>query len=94
MSNFMVFALENLLLRCGVPANKHSKVFQETFAVCADVTSVYDINFPDAMDTNAAVINRGVVVSRYGGARGKIGTTEATSDCLYWLRTICNNVKY
>lgn len=93
-SMFMVYALENILLRCGVPTHQKAKAFRDALAVCADVTSVYDFNFPDTMDTNAAVMNRGVVLSRYGGSRGKFGTTETTSDCLHRIRKICKGLKY
>ena len=41
----------------------------------------------------AAVLNKGVAIERYTGARGKSGTSEATTELLDRLRRAVNNDK-
>lgn len=53
-------------------------------AISADVSAVYDANFPDAHEKlNAAVINNGIIVERYTGSGGKSGSSEAGVETLY-----------
>ncbi len=53
----------------------------------ADVSSAYDPNFPEAFEKrNCSEINCGAVLSKYTGARGKSGTSDASAEFLGWLR--------
>ncbi|WP_420829634.1 aminopeptidase [Crassaminicella indica] len=58
----------------------------------ADVGAAFDPNFPDVLDKrNAAFIGKGVLVSKYTGARGKSGCNDANAEFLGELRKIFRN---
>ncbi len=47
----------------------------------ADVNAALDPTFPDVMERkNASFVNYGVVVTKYTGARGKSGTSDASAE--------------
>ena len=47
----------------------------------ADVNVAYDPNFPEVFEKrNTAMLNHGVVLSKYTGARGKSGTSDASAE--------------
>ena len=47
----------------------------------ADVNVAYDPNFPEVFEKrNAAMLNHGVVLSKYTGSRGKSGTSDASAE--------------
>jgi aspartyl aminopeptidase len=47
----------------------------------ADVNAAYDPTFPEPFEKrNASFLNRGVVVTKYTGARGKSGTNDASAE--------------
>jgi len=53
----------------------------------ADVSAAYDPNFAEAFEKrNCSEINCGAVLSKYTGARGKSGTSDAAAEFLGWLR--------
>ena len=53
----------------------------------ADVTAAYDPNYSGTHDLyNAAYMGKGLVVSKYGGSRGKAGSNDAHAEFLGKLR--------
>ena len=55
----------------------------------ADVNVAYDPNYPEVFEKrNSAFINHGVVISKYTGARGKSGTSDASAEFLGYIRSI------
>ncbi|MCQ2427809.1 MAG: aminopeptidase [Clostridia bacterium] len=53
----------------------------------ADVSAAYDPNFPEAFEKrNSSLMNCGVVLTKYTGARGKSGTNDASAEFIGWLR--------
>ena len=49
-------------------------VLSRSRCLSADVNAAFDPTFPDVIEKkNAAYLNRGVVVTKYTGSRGKIG---------------------
>lgn len=55
----------------------------------ADVGAGFDPNFPDVLDKrNAAYIGKGILVSKYTGARGKSGSNDANAEYLGEIRQI------
>ena len=55
----------------------------------ADVNVAFDPNFPEVFEKrNTAFINHGVVISKYTGARGKSGTSDASAEFLGHIRSI------
>lgn len=55
----------------------------------ADVNAAYDPNFGEVYETkNSSYINEGVVMTKYTGARGKSGTSDATAEFVGFVRKI------
>ena len=61
----------------------------------ADVNAAFDPTFPDVMEKrNACMLNYGAVITKYTGARGKGGTSDASAEFVAWIRNTLdkNNV--
>lgn len=55
----------------------------------ADVAACYDPNFAEVFEkNNTAMLNCGVVLTKYTGSRGKGGTNDASAEYIGWLRGI------
>ena len=55
----------------------------------ADVAACYDPNFAEVFEkNNTPLLNCGVVLTKYTGARGKGGTNDASAEYIGWLRGI------
>ena len=60
----------------------------------ADVTAAVDPNFPGTHDShNAAYAGKGLVISKYGGSRGKAGCNDAHAEFLGRLRSCFNDAR-
>ncbi|MHB8916862.1 MAG: aminopeptidase, partial [Desulfocucumaceae bacterium] len=60
-------------------------------AISADVNAALDPNYEEVMDKmNAARLGRGVVLTRYTGARGKSGSSEPGAEYVARVREIFN----
>ena len=58
----------------------------------ADVSAGFDPTFPEVMDRrNASYLNYGVVVTKYNGARGKSGTSDASAEYVAYVRGMLEN---
>lgn len=56
-------------------------VLSASECLSADVNAAFDPTFPEVNErNNCAYINRGVVVTKYTGARGKSGTSDASAE--------------
>lgn len=63
----------------------------------ADVTAAYDPNYPSVLEKkNSSYFGRGLVFSKYTGARGKSGCNDANAEFMAWLRKVMdsNNVSF
>lgn len=63
----------------------------------SDVTVAYDPNYPSVLEkNNTAYFGKGIVFSKYTGARGKSGCNDANPEYIAWLRNIMdkNDVDY
>ncbi len=61
-------------------------VRQNSKCLSADVNVAYDPNFPEVFERrNTAFINHGVVLSKYTGARGKSGTSDASAEMVSFV---------
>ncbi|MBQ8249230.1 MAG: aminopeptidase, partial [Clostridia bacterium] len=57
----------------------------------ADVNVAYDPNFPEVFEKrNTAYLNHGVVLSKYTGARGKSGTSDAAAEFVSFVTNTFN----
>lgn len=55
----------------------------------ADVSAAFDPNFGDVYESrNNSYINKGVVVTKYTGSRGKSGTSDASAEFVGWVRSL------
>ena len=70
------------------------KTFLNTKAISADVTAGLDPDFPDVHEkNNAARIGYGPSITKYTGARGKSGASDASAEYVGWLRQVLNQNK-
>ena len=57
----------------------------------SDVGATYDPNFDEVYEKrNAALINCGVAMCKFTGARGKSGTSDASAELVGWVRRCLN----
>ena len=58
------------------------------------MNAAFDPNFADVFEKrNTAFLNRGVVITKYTGARGKSGTNDASAEFMGKVRTVLENGK-
>lgn len=68
------------------------RVLSKSKCLSADVNAAFDPTFPEVNEANnAAFINHGVVITKYTGARGKSGTSDANAEFVSYVRSIMNN---
>lgn len=70
-------------------------VLSKSKCLSADVNAAFDPTFGDVHEKmNAAFVNHGVVVTKYTGARGKGGTSDASAEFVAYVRNLMdsNNV--
>lgn len=70
---------------------KVKRAMANSKVLSADVAAGYDPNFPDAYEKrNSAYLGRGVVISKYTGARGKSGCNDANAEFTAEIRRVFN----
>lgn len=70
----------------GLPARD---VLRLSECLSADVNAAFDPTFPSVLDKlNAAYLNKGIVVTKYTGSRGKSGTSDASAEFMGRVRDI------
>ncbi len=63
--------------------------FQKSFCLSADVTAGFDPNYPEVYEKrNSALLNYGMGICKYTGARGKGGASDASAEVVSYLRRI------
>lgn len=64
-------------------------VLSHSRCLSADVNAAYDPTFPDVTEPmNTAYLNRGVVVTKFTGSRGKGGTSDASAEYVGYVRRL------
>ena len=64
-------------------------LISNTECLSADVNAAFDPTFPDVVERrNAAFLNYGVVVTKFTGARGKSGTSDASAEFVGRVRAL------
>ena len=62
---------------------------ENSVCLSADVGGAYDSCYGEAYDAkNSAYINKGVVVTKYTGARGKSGSSDASAELVYKITSL------
>ena len=70
----------------GVPLKA---CYESSFCLSADVTAAYDPNFAEVYEVrNSAFFNYGVSISKYTGARGKSGASDASAEVVGYVRRV------
>ena len=68
------------------------RALENSSMLSADVNSLHDPQFPDVSSpNNMAKLNCGIVLSKYTGARGKSGASDASAEFMSKIRTIFND---
>lgn len=66
-----------------------TRALRNSKCLSADVNAGFDPTFPDVMERkNASFLNYGVVVTKYTGARGKSGTSDASAEYVAEVRAM------
>jgi len=92
-SRFLEMFLMDLMQKTGVDPtyrNLH-KVFFNSKALSADVTSSLDPTYPDVFDKrNCARLGYGINITKYTGHGGKYLASEANAEYAAWVRKLFN----
>ncbi|MBR5533889.1 MAG: aminopeptidase [Ruminiclostridium sp.] len=85
-SAFFDTFMEDLCESQNVPARA---CYEKSFCLSADVSAAYDPNFPEVYEVrNSAFLNYGVCISKYTGARGKSGASDASAELVGKVRRL------
>ena len=85
-SSYLKYFVADLANMQGV--NYHT-VLSNTHCLSAEVNAAFDPTFPDVSERrNASYINKGVVITKYTGSRGKAGTSDASAEYMGKIRSM------
>ncbi len=85
-SSFLRYFIDDLAAVFGA---KGHHVLSKSICLSADVNAALDPIYPEVMvRSNAAKINHGVCITKYTGARGKSGTSDASAEFMGRIRRI------
>lgn len=87
-SSFLRYFVQDLAAAFGVQG-RH--VLQNSLCLSADVNVAYDPIYPEVTESrNCASLNRGVVLTKYTGSRGKSDTSDASAELMAFFRRVMN----
>lgn len=90
-SSYLKYFIADLGRHENVP---YRDILSKSKCLSADVNSAFDPTFPDVMEKqNSSYINRGVVVTKYTGARGKSGTSDASAEYMNYVGRLFDDKK-
>ena len=88
-SDFIRDLAEDLAVMQG---GRGSVALRNSKCLSADVNAATDPTFQDVMERrNASFINYGVVITKYTGARGKSGTSDASAEYVAFVRKMLDD---
>lgn len=88
-SSYLKYFIADLAKEFGTEGRT---VLSNSQCMSADVNAAFDPTFPDVMEKrNCAFINYGVVVTKFTGARGKSGTSDASAEFVGKIRKLLDN---
>lgn len=92
-SHFMENAVAELLALSGSEGDLYvRRALANSRLLSADVNGAYDPLYPDAYDkTNTPFLGRGIVLTKYTGARGKSGSNDANAEFVGRVRSVFNS---
>ncbi len=78
--------MEDLCAAQGVDVRR---CYEKSFCLSADVTAAFDPLYPEVSEKRSeAKINYGLGISKFTGARGKSGTSDASAEVVAYLRRL------
>ena len=85
-SSYLKYFIEDLAHMAGVEGRD---VMRKSECLSADVNAAFDPTFPSVLERrNASFANKGIVMTKYTGARGKGGTSDASAEFVGRIRRI------
>lgn len=85
-SSYLKYFIEDLARLEGYEGRD---VLRNSKCLSADVNAAYDPTWASAFEKeNSSFINNGVVVTKFTGARGKSGTSDASAEYVSWVKTM------
>lgn len=85
-SAYLRYFIADLAALSGAEA-RH--VLNKSVCLSADVNAAYDPIYPEVLEPrNCAYLNRGVVLTKYTGSRGKSGTSDASAEFMGFVRRL------
>lgn len=83
-SRFLTYFINDLAAMQGTQGYR---VLSNSRCLSADVNAAFDPTFPDVSERrNCAMLNHGVVITKYTGSRGKSGTSDASAEYMGEIR--------
>ena len=85
-SSYLKYFIEDLARLEGYEGRD---VLRNSKCLSADVNAAYDPTWSSVFEkNNASFINNGVCVTKFTGARGKSGTSDASAEFCCWVKTL------
>lgn len=79
-SDYVLHYIEDLAEQAGVPVRD---ILRNSLCLSSDVNAAFDPTFPDVYEgRNSSYINKGCVLTKYTGARGKSGSSDASAETM------------
>lgn len=79
-SDFVLHYIEDLAKGAGADVRR---VLRNSICLSSDVNAAYDPTFPQVYEEkNSCYINKGCVLTKYTGARGKSGSSDASAETM------------
>ncbi len=83
------FLYDFLLELCG--KQNARQALANSWCLSADVNACYDPIFPEVYEKqNSSILNHGTIITKYTGARGKSGTSDASAEFMGKIRRLLN----
>lgn len=83
------YLLDFLTELCG--EKNVRKALSHSWCLSADVNACYDPIFAEVYEKqNSSLLNHGAIITKYTGARGKSGTSDASAEFMGKIRSILN----
>jgi len=77
---------------CDATGASLNRCFENSFCLSADVTNAFDPNFAETCDKrNNSMLNYGVAICKYTGARGKSGASDASAEAMCHIRRLLDD---
>ena len=88
-SSYMKYFIEDLARLEGCEGRD---VMRNSKCLSADVNACFDPTWASAFEkNNCSVLNGGVCVTKYTGARGKSGTSDASAEYVSFVKSLLDN---